>query len=158
MSKFAKKFLIWQAICSCGKRSDIFVTNSSINQEVYKKECLQKRLLPLLRQHTVQPLFWPDLATCHYANNVLAWHTEHGVHFVPKHMNPPNCPELRPIEAYWAMVKRALLKSKGVAKDVPDMTKQWKKAQKTVAETTVQCLMDGVKRKVRALGFGVEVQ
>lgn len=56
-SKFPKKFLIWQAICSCGVRSQFFVTNGTINSEIYVKECLQKRLLPFIRMHNVSTFF-----------------------------------------------------------------------------------------------------
>lgn len=59
-SKFPKKYLIWQAICSCGQKSRIFVTSGTMNSSIYIKECLQKRLLPFLRKHENQPLFWPD--------------------------------------------------------------------------------------------------
>ena len=63
MQKFCKKFLVWQAICKCGKRSSCFVTKETIKTEIYIKECLKKRLSPFLRSHTGNPLFWPDLAS-----------------------------------------------------------------------------------------------
>lgn len=149
MSKFASKYLIWQAICTCGKRSEIFVTTGTINGEIYKTECLQKRLLPFLEQHNEKPLFWPDLASSHYSKSVLEWFETNSVHFVPKDMNPPNCPELRPIETYWAMMKRELRKTKENVKDANDMRRKWLKNEKKVPDTTVQALMDGVKRKCR---------
>lgn len=105
-SKFPKKFLVWQAICSCGKRSQSFVTSGTINSEIYIKECLQKRLLPFLRSHNVPTFFWPDLASSHYSKATLKWYEDHGVDFVPKEANPPNCPELRPVERYWALIKK----------------------------------------------------
>ncbi|XP_017478044.1 PREDICTED: uncharacterized protein LOC108367860 isoform X3 [Rhagoletis zephyria] len=71
--KFPKKFLIWQAICQCGFKSDPFVSTGTINQEIYVKECLQKRLLPLIRLHKDPVLFWPDLAICHYGKMALGW-------------------------------------------------------------------------------------
>ena len=36
-SKFPKKILVWQAICSCGKRSRSFITTGTVNGEIYKK-------------------------------------------------------------------------------------------------------------------------
>ena len=47
--KFAKKFLVWQAICECGERNSCFVTTGTINTEIYIKESLKKRLLPFFR-------------------------------------------------------------------------------------------------------------
>lgn len=65
--KFAKKYLIWQCICSCGLKSRTFVTSSTLNADLYIKECLQKRLLPFIRSHRSSVKFWPDLASIHYA-------------------------------------------------------------------------------------------
>ena len=44
----------------------------------------------------------------HYAKDVLGRYKTNGVHVVPKEANPRNCPELQPIERYWALVKREL--------------------------------------------------
>ena len=71
MQKFAKKFLVWQAVCGCGERSSCFVTTGTINTEIYIKECLKKCLLPFLRSHTGNPLFLPDLASYHYSETTL---------------------------------------------------------------------------------------
>lgn len=157
MSKFAKKFLIWQAICTCGKRSTPFVTTSTMNGQVYLEECLQKRLLPLLKAHDGPTIFWPDLASCHYTKDVLEWYKANDVDFVPKDLNPPNTPELRPIEKYWAIMKEHLLKRPKVVKNVEEMKKAWVNMQKTVDSEVVQNLMAGVKAKVRAFGYKGEI-
>lgn len=106
--KFAKKAMIWQAICSCGKVSPSFVTNSTMEAENYLNECLKKRILPLIRKHNNPVLFWPDLASCHYARSVLNWLDSEDIEFVKKEVNIPNCPELHPIERFWAIIKRIL--------------------------------------------------
>lgn len=116
VDKFAKKTMVWQAICTCGKFSRPFITNQSMNKDIYIKECLKKRLLPLYKQHDIPPIFWPDLATCHYAKDTLQWYQDNKVIFVPKLCNPPNCPELRPIEKFWAIMKQMLKKSANHAK------------------------------------------
>ena len=61
--KFAKKLMIWQAICGRGLKSEIFVATSTINSKYYIDECLEKKLLPLIQLHNVPAWFWPDLAT-----------------------------------------------------------------------------------------------
>ena len=111
-----------QAICSCGRASQSFITTGTVNKEIYREECLKKRLLPFLRSHDAPSLFWPDLTSCHYAKDVLEWYKANGVHVVPKEANPLNCPELRPIERYWALVKRELSQYKQQA----TTTKIWK--------------------------------
>lgn len=96
--KFGNKMMVWQAICQCGIK---FFTNKSMNADLYQKECLQKRLLPMVRSHKGSVTFWPDLATCHYANDCIQWYKSNNVKFVDKDTNPPNAPEVRPIECYW---------------------------------------------------------
>lgn len=108
--KFAPKILVWQAICSCGLKSSLFVTNKILTSDIYIKECLEKRLLPFIRKHKTQTIFWPDLAAIHYAKKVIKWFDDNNIEFVPKHMNPPNCPEQRVIETFWAIVKKNLIK------------------------------------------------
>ena len=53
--KFAKKTLIWQAICSGGKKSAPYISQSTLSGQIYVKECLQKRLY-LLLNHTITDL------------------------------------------------------------------------------------------------------
>lgn len=148
LTKFPKKFLVWQAICSCGKRSQSFVTSGSINSEIYIKECLQKRLLPFLKQHNVSTYFWPDLASCHYSKTALEWYSKNNIVFVPREANPPNCPELRPVERYWALVKRNMKSTKKVSKDISDFKLKWTTCSKKVTEETLKSLMGGIPEKV----------
>ena len=65
----------------------------------------------------------------------------YGVHVVPKEMNPTNCPELRPIERYWAIVKRELSQYKHQAATIEKFRKSWTNAAKSVAEKSAQTLM-----------------
>ena len=77
-----------------------------------------------LRLHNGPTLFWPDLASCHYSKDVLEWYKANEVNFVPKDFNPPNAPELRPIEKYWAIMKQALRKHPKEVKSEEDMKKK----------------------------------
>lgn len=147
--KFAKKAMIWQAICTCGKASRSYITMSTMKTENYLNECLKKRLLPLIRQHDTPGLFWPDLASCHYSKLVLNWMNVEGVHFVPKHLNPPNCPELRPIERFWAIIKRILQKSGAQVSTIKSLKQRWDSEVKKSGSRLVRALMAGVNGKVR---------
>lgn len=157
-SKFPKKILLWQAICSCGKRSRSFVTTGTVNGEIYKKECLQKRLLPFLRSHSSQPLFWPDLASCHYSKAVVEWYKHNDVAVVPKECNPPNCPELRPIEEYWAIMKGILKKGGGEVKSAAELQNKWKWACKRYPDSAVQDLMSRIRRKARSMAYRKQIK
>jgi transposase len=152
-SKFPKKFLVWQAICTCGKKSRTFVTTGTINTDVYINECLQKRLLPLIRSHEDDVLFWPDLASCHYAKSSMEWYTSRNINIVPKEMNPANSPELRPIEEYWSIVKRNLKDTGLVVKTQEEFKRKWLWASTKVNSDLVQRLMSRVRGKVRSLAY-----
>lgn len=147
--KFAKKLLIWQALCSCGRKSRAFITPRTLNSEIYIKKCLNERLLPLIRQHASRPKFWPDLASCHYARSTMEWYEANNVDVVAKEVNPPNCPQLRPIEKYWATVKRKLNKTGGASRNVQEMYRKWNKAATEVTPEAVRTSMGSIKTKVR---------
>lgn len=40
-SMFGKKYLVWQAVCTCGVKSDIFIATGFINQKIYMNEYLE---------------------------------------------------------------------------------------------------------------------
>lgn len=149
MEKFGEKYLIWQAICSCGKRTGSFITKGTINADIYVQKCIKGFILPFIRQHEGDVLFWPDLATAHYARATQECLASNNVQCVAKDMNPPNCPQLRPIERYWALVKAELRKNCSPATSEADFKNKWKKHANKVTETTVQNLMAGLKRKIR---------
>ena len=112
--KFGKKVLVWQAICTCGKRSAPYFCTGTINAKNYQNECLKKRILPMIQKHRGRQIFWPDLASAHYAGSTISFYESNNIEYVPKDMNPPNCPQLRPIERYWALIK-VILRKKGQA-------------------------------------------
>lgn len=156
LSKYCKKYLVWQAICACGKKSKIFVTSGTINGQIYRNECLKKRLLPFIRDHTSRGikniLFWPDLASCHYSKETMKWYVDNKVNVVPRDANPQNSPELRPIERYWAIIKGYLKKGRRAAKNEREFSRFWHWATKKVPESVVKRMMEKVKRKVRVFG------
>lgn len=149
MDKFGKKFLIWQGICSCGLKTQPFVTDRSMDSSLYERECIRKRLLPLIRQHTSSVLFWPDLATCHYSRKLLDCYVKEGIHFLPKELNPPNCPEVRPIERYWAIIKQKLFKDGQLIQTLRGMSRIWNRYSEEVTEENVRVLMGSITAKVR---------
>jgi transposase len=64
-------------------------------------------------------------------------------------MNPSNCPELCPIESFWAIVKRNLRKNSSPATNEANLKIKWKKVEDMLTRADVQALMRGVKSKVR---------
>lgn len=147
--KFAKKFMIWQALCTCGIKSRVFVTSSTMTAEICKNECLQKRILPIIRSHKSHVYFWPDLASCHYAGSTMEWYRVNKVDVIANDMNPPNCPALRPIEKYWAIVKRILKKNGGATNTVEQMRNKWNLHARKVTVEGVRKLMGSINTQVR---------
>lgn len=149
--KFGKKIMVWQAICECGLKSTPFFTTSTMTADNYIKECLNKRLLPMVRKHSVQTVFWPDLASCHYGSKALQWYEEKNINFVPKAMNPPNCPNLRPIERFWAIIKAKLRKNGRSTDSKEQFRRDWNRVTKSFDQDAVRSLMSTFRQKVRKL-------
>ena len=104
--------MIWQSICSCGKKSTPYISQLTLSGQIYVNECLQKRLLPLIKSHNNRPVFSSDLSSIHYCKLAMEWYKKNNVKFVPKTENPPNCSELRVIARYLAIIKRKMKKNK----------------------------------------------
>lgn len=140
--------MVWQAICTCGERSQSFITSGTINSQIYIEECLKKRLLPFINSHSISTFFWPDLASCHYSKATMEWYETNNVNVVPKDVNPPNVPELRPIERYWALCKRNLKESKKRAENIENFRRLWQTGSRKVTNETIKSLMLGIPKKI----------
>ena len=69
------------------------------------------------KHHAVEDVvFWPDLVSAHYAKRLLEEIDRLNITVVPKNANPPNVPQLRPIENFWANLKRRIYKNNFVVK------------------------------------------
>lgn len=148
VDKFSPKLMIWQAICACGKRSRPYICNGTMKSAEYISS-LKMNLIPLIRDHGFTPtLFWPDLASIHYAKDTLSFYQANDINFVPKQDNPPNSPELRPIERFWAIIKSYLKTSGKVVTTPQQMILQWNNATKYYGESLVTRLMSNIKMKV----------
>lgn len=120
-----------------------------MTSEVYVKECMQKRLSPFIHMHRSPVKFWPDLATCHYSNTTKLWYEANQDDVLPKWLNPPNCPELRPIERYWAIVKGKLKRSGSIVENEKSMLIALNKYAAKVDRKCVQKLMSNIKKNTR---------
>ena len=78
----------------------------------------------------------------------MKWYKQNQVNIVPRDANLPNCPELRPIERYWALVKRRLKSTSRRVDDIKKFRTSWNNAAKGVSETTIKALMEGIPKKI----------
>jgi hypothetical protein len=111
LEKFLPKLMVWMAISSRGRSSVYFVPSKlGVNREIYIKECINKRLVPFIKKHYSDDnyIFWPDLAPAHCAIHTQNAMNRLNIKFIPKYLNPPAVPQLRPIESFWAIYKRAI--------------------------------------------------
>ena len=96
VTKFEPKILVYLAITHQGMSRPIFFrTGLAVNQNVYKEKCFKQSLIPFIREkYRHRPyVFWPDLASSHYANSVQNYLLNEKV-IVPKIVNQVNRPEV----------------------------------------------------------------
>ena len=72
-------------------------------------------------------LFWPDLAATRYAQDTITLFQERNVRLVSKDANPPNTPQLRPIEDIWLWLKRAVYANGWEAENIDQLKRRVKK-------------------------------
>lgn len=154
-AKFFKKYLVWQALDEKGRVSRPYVCEGSLNSVVYLRECIMKLLVPFIDEvydrSTI--IFWPDLSTVHYANIVTSYLREAGIQFVPKVSNPPNVPQCRGIEKFWALVKREYHKYPKAPKNLRGFSQVWYRLSQIVARRSGKAVMDSALRNLRNVGY-----
>lgn len=149
-AKFYKKFMVWQAIAQSGEVSSAFITEGTMNKSIYLNECIKKILLPFIRklQKNHNVLFWPDLATCHYSKDVQIFLKEINIKCVPRIDNPPNVPQNRPIERYWALCKDLYRRKNINCKSLAEFRKNWTIISKEIAGKNGKNLFHNFRKKL----------
>lgn len=160
VAKFDQKLLVWVAISPSGM-SDHYIVPSgqAVNTKVYIEECLEARLVPYINslQNTGEVIFWPDLASAHYSKNTLSFLYENNIEVVPKEFNPANTPEVRPIEDFWAEIKRLVYDGCWEAKDLRELKNRINWAFRKIDKEKVRKLGLASFERVRKVGqFGLE--
>lgn len=114
VSKFPMKILIWIAISPFGCSEPFIKSNKnfSVNSETYKS-IIDSHLYSFWLQQKNRYKdktfkFWPDLATSHYSSVVQNHLKSLDIDCVDKESNPPNLPECRPVEKFWAHIKQLI--------------------------------------------------
>ena len=85
--KFPTRLMMWVAIFSRGVSEPYFCpTKQALNGKLYLEECIEKRLKPFLDEFHADSnfIFWPDLASCHYAKDTQSLLDDLEIPFVPK--------------------------------------------------------------------------
>ena len=117
--KFPEKVMVWAVISKEGiGKIHVFNKHESMNGQMYREKCLPLMLKFVDEQYESrdQVIFWPDLATCHYTQENLDFLEAAGIYTVPKTLNPPNAPQIRPIEMFWGALKQKVYAKNWTAK------------------------------------------
>lgn len=154
LEKFPTKILVWVALSGRGLSASLIRPSKSraVNKEVYLNDCLIERLLPFIERYHSDGkyLFWPDLASAHYAKDVQDWMREN-VKFVEKYENPPNVPQCRPIESFWGVLTQKVYDEGWQAETEKQLVRRINVKLKEFDEKSLQTLMSGIKGKLRKL-------
>lgn len=153
-SKFEPKVLMWIAISSKGFSQPYFrpFGGLAINSDSYIGQCLPKLKQFIADNHAQDEImFWPDLASCHYSKKTQDWLTEQKIPFVPKKDNPPNVPQARKIEQFWAVLKRKVYEKGWEAENDKQLVRRIKQKLKEIDKKVFQSLMLKVRYKLRKI-------
>jgi hypothetical protein len=149
-NKFEDKLLVWIAISS-NKISKVFMmpSGTAINGQIYIEQCLSNRLIPFIRNlhKNDEYFFWPDLASAHYSKKVVDYLKGENIRFLPKHQNPPNVPECRCIEDFWACLKGRVYMNGWQADNLDQLRTRINYCLKTFNEDLVQSLTGSTIKK-----------
>jgi len=123
VKKFEPKLLVWLCISEKGISDPIFrQSGMAVNRNVYI-DFIKKGVMPLIKKHHSDGKykFWPDLASSHYATEVVNFYRDKKIKFVEKHENPANVPEVRAIEDFWSILKAKVYEKGWVALDLAQL-------------------------------------
>lgn len=154
--KFEQKVLVWLAISPRGI-SQPFICNSglAINADRYLNECIKRKLIPFIKSHYQDGryVFWPDQASSHYAKTVLEHLRSENIDFVEKKVNPANVPEVRPIEDFWAILKRKVYAKGWEAKSHQQLKNRIRYCLRNIDASAVQRLAQKAKARIRKVAY-----
>lgn len=151
-SKFPTRILVWAAISPLAI-TKIFIAKdyTTINGQLYQN-ILKKYLLPFIDDHYTarsDVLFWPDLASAHYAKYVLEFLENENIRIVAKVENPPNLPQIRPIERFWALLKMKVYENNWSASNKNQLAARIHQKAKEIDQESLARLYSGLRGKIR---------
>ncbi|CAF2052575.1 unnamed protein product [Rotaria magnacalcarata] len=152
--KFEPKVLVWLALSSKGISVPYIGTTHgpAIDSNLYVQKCLPKLLAFIRRYHADNNyIFWPDLASSHYAKTTITWLNQQNIHFVPKQVNPPNLPKARPIEDFWSILADKVYHGGWLATTEQQLINRIKQQLKKFDLKIVQTMMLEVRKKLRKI-------
>ena len=107
-------------------------------------------MIPFIEKYHLddQCVFWPDLASYHYAKTVTNFLLEKNIKFIGKEDNPPNLPECRPIENFWGILKGEVYKNNWQAKNLQQLENRIKLCLTKINFELIQQLMESIPSRL----------
>ena len=93
------------------------------------------------------------MATSHYTKKVKEYLMESGIEFVPKSKNPPNVPQARGIERFWALCKSRYSQRYKEPKSIREFKKVWRNISYQVARESEKAVMKSSFKKLRNIAY-----
>ena len=159
-AKHEEKLLVYLVISPKGVSKPRFIPSGlAVNRWVYVGRCIRPVLRPFLKKHYPNGgyVFWPDLATAHYANFTIGELQANGIPFVPKWSNPANVPKARPIEDFWGILKEMVYERDWSAQTLDELKNRIIYCMKKIDPSLVQRLMGTVRQRLRQIARNVDV-
>ena len=103
--EFEHKVLVLITISEDGMSKPYIQESRGVtNANVYINKCLRPNLAPFIKEHynVDNYIFWTDIAIAHYAKVITKYLEFQSITFFQMNYNPPNVPQMRPIETFWA--------------------------------------------------------
>ena len=144
--------MLWLAVSPRGVSKPYFCkSGGALKVETYRPECVAKRLMPFIdsKHKREDVLFWPDLASCHYARQTQELLEREGIPFVPKEQNPLVAPQLRPIEDVWAILKAKTYEGDCEATSELQLKRRFRQSIKALNQEVLKTMMGEVPQRVR---------
>ena len=144
--------MLWLAVNPRGISKPHFCkSGGALKVETYRQECVAKRLIPFIdsKHKREDVLFWSDLASFHYARQTQELLEREGIPFVPKEQNPPCCPQLRPIEDVWAILKVKTYEGGWEATSELQLKRRIRQSTKALNQEVLKIMMGEVPQRVR---------
>ncbi len=87
----------------------------------------------------------------------LEAYATHNIKFVPKDCNPPNVPQLRPIEHFWGILKGLVYENDWSTDSIDNLKRRIKEKLKEMDPNLCQRLMKRLLTKIRiAADYGAD--
>lgn len=153
-AKFEPKLLVYVCISEKGLSTPFFALRGlATNGQIYLKECIKNKLEPFIEMYHSdgEYLFWPDLATSHYAKPVIEYLQAKKIDFVQKEENRPNLPECRPVENFWSILKGEVYKNNWQAKDLDQLKQRIRYCLKNIDIEKVKDLFKKIRSQIRKI-------